>query len=748
MKQRLRRILSPANGRLALVAILALATLGLIAWAGMEAWGRPCQATTGLSLIGTSDCPSLIVEMDPLLVALGFWAIGLLVVRYAEQPSLPNNFFFLIAGALAAGKESAMGNYTGGQLFYLQLIWLIPLTFHFHHSLLARPLGRIGRFVLAGLYGLAAVFSLPLLVWSIRGLEEHGWFLPLRIGVRLSFALSIGLAVLLLFRDYRVRASPATRRRVRLVTFGTLFAFAPFVLLSLVPDTLGAAHLRYELTFPWLLLSPSSYAYSLFRDRFKQADAPLRRVAVYYLLITLLLAIYLAVAAVLNRLVANPADQWPLIGALLGVGLLLLFAPLKEMVARLANWVWYGSEISYARVVGQLAEALALALDRETLRSLLVDDVTRLMRLSRSALLLKEGDGRLALAGMTGFDASDLAALHLPAGGGLATYLKAEAEPVNDAQVHQALAAVPLDPDEQALLSLDGLASWLPLVSGESLQGLLLLGPRPGGDSLSSEEEHILATLAYQGGIAAHNVWLIEQVRAGREELARAHRQLLVAREREQRRLAHELHDGAVQQLLGISYQLVQAQHVAADGNGPALETSRQGILGVVRGLRSLIGELRPAGLEELGLGAALEGYVARLVREGGAEAPAIYLHLDGSRGAGLPEPVAICLFRAAQEALRNALKHAGARRIVVSLQVHTGEATLVIHDDGCGFQVPERLSELARSDRFGLVGIAERVAWAGGRLDIQSQPGQGTELKIWIPYDVKRQTSNVKRKA
>lgn len=404
----------------------------------------------------------------------------LLVIWFAERPGVPNTFFLLIAGVLGAGKLSAMGSYSGGRLFYLQLAWLVPLTFHFHHSLLARPPGRIGRFVLVGLYGLATVLSLPFLAWSMPGLQERGWLFPLRTGIRLSFALSVGLVVLLLFRDYRVRASPAARRCVRLVIFGTLFAFAPLVLLSLLPDTLRATHLRYELTFPWLLLSPLSYAYSLFRNRFKQADAPLSRAAVYYLLITLLLAIYLATAAILNRLAANPADQWPLIGALLGVGLLLLFAPLKGMVGRLTNWVWYGSEISYARVVGRLAEALALALDRDTLRSLLVDDVTRLMRLSRSVLLLKEGDGRLALAGMTGFDAGDLAALRLPAGGGLAACLKRAAEPVSDAQVRRALAAAPLDPDEQALLSLAGVAFWLPLVSGESLQGVLLLGPRHG----------------------------------------------------------------------------------------------------------------------------------------------------------------------------------------------------------------------------------------------------------------------------
>ncbi len=564
------------------------------------------------------------------------------------------------------------------------------------------------------------------------------------MGVRLSLTLSIGLAVLLLLRDYRRRDSPAARRRIRLVAFGTLFAFAPFVLLSLLPGTLGApAYVPYELTFPWLLLSPLSYAYSLFRHRLTGVDAPLNRVAVYYVLTTLLLSVYLAAAGILNRLATNPIGQWPLAGALLGVGLLFIFVPLKQAIGRLMNWIWYGGEISYTQIVGRLAEALALTLNHETLRRLLVDDLISLMRLSWGALLLKEGNSTLTSVGITGLDGSDLAALHLPADGRLATYLEAVAEPVGDAQVRRALAGACLHPDEQALLSQDGVAFWLPLVSGDSLQGLLLVGPRLGDDRLTAEDERILATVAYQGGIAAHNVRLMEQLRARQEELARAHRQLLVGHERTQRRLSHELHDGAVQHLLGISYQLVQARRTAAsDGQGQgemlasALEASRQEILGVVRGLRGIIGELRPAGLEELGLVAALEGYLTRLEREGGPQTPAIHLDLDGSREVGLPEPVAVCLFRVAQEALRNVLKHAGARQVTVSLALCPDEATLSVRDDGYGFRVPDCLSKLARSNHFGLVSMAERVAWAGGRLTVRSQPGAGTEVSARIRYE------------
>jgi two-component system sensor histidine kinase ComP len=747
--------------------LLALASLGLIVWTGLAAW-EPCRAAGGLSpAVGSAACPYLLMDLEPLLVALGFWAVGL-GLWLAGQREPPVEFFLLTAGALAAGELSAMGSYPGGRLFYVGLAWLAPVTFHFHHSLLGRSPGRAGRIVLRGLYGLAAILSAPFVFWTMMALQQRAWFLPLRLGVRLSIALSMALAVLLLFRDYRGRASPAARGRIRLVTFGTVLAFTPLLLLSLLPDTLGApAHVSYEFTFPWLLLSPLSYGYSFFRHRLVQAELALHRAAVYYLLVTLLLSLYLAAAAALNRFAADPAGGWPLAGALLGVGLLLLFAPLRQSMRRLVNWVWYGGEISYTRVVGRLAEALALALERETLRHLLVDELTSLMGLAGSALLLKEGEGELALVGATGFGPEGLALLHLPGDGRLAAYLEAVAEPVAGAQVRRALADVSLHPEERALLSRTEVAFWLPLVSGGALQGLLLIGPRPGGDFFTAEDERILATLAHQAGVAAHNVRLMEEVQAGREELARAHRGLLVGREREQRRLAHELHDSALQQLLGISYQLVESRRVASNGLAPgeklapALEASRQEILGVVGQLRRLIGELRPAGLKELGLSAALEGYAARLERKGGPGAPQIHLDLDGS-GTGLEEAVAICLFRVAQEGLRNALRHAGAGHIYLSLHLPPsfspdaeGEqeegVTLSVCDDGCGFRVPERLSELARSDHFGLVGMAERVGWAGGQLTVNSQPGAGTEVRVWVPYgvkrkNVKRETSDVKR--
>jgi PAS domain S-box-containing protein len=228
----------------------------------------------------------------------------------------------------------------------------------------------------------------------------------------------------------------------------------------------------------------------------------------------------------------------------------------------------------------------------------------------------------------------------------------------------------------------------------------------------------------------------------GEHLLAQAHQQVLIGREQEQRRIARELHDGAVQQLIGISYRLVeirqsfngleQADPQRSEALNSALEATRWQLLTLVSQMRRLISELRPAGLEELGLTATLTSYVEQLQREGGDELPAITLQLADTTP---PAPHALCLFRVAQEALRNAIQHAHARHIWVVLRHATTGVTLRVSDDGRGFHLPPHLSDLMHANHFGLVGMSERVAWVGGQCDIQSRPGSGTAITVYLPF-------------
>jgi signal transduction histidine kinase len=221
-------------------------------------------------------------------------------------------------------------------------------------------------------------------------------------------------------------------------------------------------------------------------------------------------------------------------------------------------------------------------------------------------------------------------------------------------------------------------------------------------------------------------------------ERAEGRRRLAASRELERVRLARELHDGPVQNLLAISYTLA-ANHRAppnkrsrTNGDSP-LEEIRNDILGVVAELRNTIGELRPPGLSEFGLAAALEGYVAELNRRDGEEMPEIIVDLDGV-AEELPDSVAITVFRIAQEGLRNALRHAQAREVRISLSREDDYLRLQICDDGQGFRFPARINDLAERGHFGLIGLVERVDQANGEIEIDSANGRGTTINVSMP--------------
>jgi PAS domain S-box-containing protein len=224
-------------------------------------------------------------------------------------------------------------------------------------------------------------------------------------------------------------------------------------------------------------------------------------------------------------------------------------------------------------------------------------------------------------------------------------------------------------------------------------------------------------------------------------DLAASRRKLAAIAEREQQRLAHTLHDTAIQELLTIKYQLEALQRSRSSRRRrgademalqDALTATRDGVLQVVAHLRTLTGELRPAGLDDLGLALTLEGYVTRLRRETPPDGPRIVLDL-APLPRRLPPVVEHCLFRVAQEALRNALYHAHARQIRVCLRVDEEAVTLSIVDDGRGFVLPAQLSALAQAGHFGLVGMAERAEQVGGELVLQTQPGAGTTVTVRV---------------
>ncbi len=146
--------------------------------------------------------------------------------------------------------------------------------------------------------------------------------------------------------------------------------------------------------------------------------------------------------------------------------------------------------------------------------------------------------------------------------------------------------------------------------------------------------------------------------------------------------------------------------------------------------MRDLAHDLRPPMLDELGLAASLRWYVEREARRAGLE-----FHFAIAPPELRPPPgVETTCFRVAQEAFTNVIRHAQARRVDVELRAACGELELVVRDDGRGFDVGEARRRATRGKSQGLLSMQERVALAGGKLEIDSALGQGTAVRARLP--------------
>ncbi len=225
---------------------------------------------------------------------------------------------------------------------------------------------------------------------------------------------------------------------------------------------------------------------------------------------------------------------------------------------------------------------------------------------------------------------------------------------------------------------------------------------------------------------------LFDQVRASRERLRQLAQQVVFAQEEERHRISHELHDEAGQALTALRINLELAQ-----GDLPAnLTAIRQHLSDCIRLIETtserihlLAQNLRPPGLDAVGLGVTLDGFCLDFARR-------TQLSIDyvGTDVPALPEMVTISLYRFLQEALTNVARHAHAEHVKVVLNVDADAIGLSVEDDGQGFDVQSAQAVSVRPKSIGLIGMQERFGSLGGRVEIVSQPGQGTRLIARIP--------------
>ena len=274
----------------------------------------------------------------------------------------------------------------------------------------------------------------------------------------------------------------------------------------------------------------------------------------------------------------------------------------------------------------------------------------------------------------------------------------------------------------------------VPLISHDEVIGVLHLEstqPQAYTDRDLDMAESVGAQIS--GAIA--NARLYSQLELERERLRRLTMRVVSEEEEERHRVSRELHDEAGQALTALKISLGLVHSDMPEDAGTLRDTLAGAVAmteTTMEKIRLLARGLRPPELDAVGLNDTLEGYCREFAQR---------THLDityaGEVSLELSDAVTICLYRFLQEALTNVARHAEATRVGVSLRQGSNAVTLSVEDDGKGFVNPPIIHSGDKGLGIGLIGMQERFELLGGRVDIQSAPGEGARLVASVPNGI-----------
>lgn len=300
----------------------------------------------------------------------------------------------------------------------------------------------------------------------------------------------------------------------------------------------------------------------------------------------------------------------------------------------------------------------------------------------------------------------------LPRGRGLLGLLIEDPRPLRVDEISRHPRAVGFPPGHPPMRSFLG----VPIEIGGEPWGNLYLTDKKGGLPFDESDEGDAVTLAGWAAVAIGNARSVAAARL---------REAIAAAEHERRQWARELHDETLQGLAFLRFALGSAR------DDP--ERLRKAIPGAldqidleIANLRALISDLRPDSLDAMGVEAALESLGQRMEQRG--EGVRIDVSSPRFGRDRLKPPIEIAIYRVVQEAITNAIRHGGARRIGVSLRRSGGWVDASVRDDGSGFD------PATMRPGFGLQGMRERAELGNGVLEIESEPGKGTEVRLRLP--------------
>lgn len=392
----------------------------------------------------------------------------------------------------------------------------------------------------------------------------------------------------------------------------------------------------------------------------------------------------------------------------------------------------------HAEAMQVIGRALASELDYERITRDVADFAYRLVDAPFVWVAVPEAGGfrRVAIAGSEVPNSSIIGSIHISPGlliHNLLTRAVEEKRPVVVADIED---------DPQLTPWQDEIRRWawrsvvaVPLLSRNRLMGTLAAyAYEP--NFFEANDIAVLMSLASQAATAIYNARLFAELEAQREELHQVSLRLVNAQEEERRRISRELHDELGQALTALKINLDVARRVLSAGQSSKLRHSVQEAstlaIKTLEAARDLSLELHPAMLDDLGLISALRWEIDRYEQRTG-----LTVHFKADLGDLTLRPeVEITIYRIITEALTNTARHAQASEVRVTLHLEDQELVISVEDNGLGFDAKAWFNEPGERESLGLVSMRERANLLDGRLEIISQPGQGTKIETRMPID------------
>ncbi|MBK9121897.1 MAG: GAF domain-containing sensor histidine kinase [Chloroflexi bacterium] len=533
-----------------------------------------------------------------------------------------------------------------------------------------------GRFVPGRLRWMLVVPAVSAGIWLVTGLPE--WDQAERTGIMLTMAVLWTGVIAQIYR-YRTTSSQEARQQTKWLLFGLLLVvivnFVWVIAFQFLPqgedDAAGSRVLFNTLGFLVLMTGPLSIAmaltFGILRYRLWDIDLLINRTLVYALLTVVVVVLYAAVVTVLSQ-VTRGDNTLPAFAAAGAIA--VSFHTIRERIQRAINRLMFGQRDEPQAVLLELSNQLRAAVLPKDLLESSVNTVARTLRVPYVAIATQRGE---AHSMQTAFG-QDRTPKHA-----------------------------------------------FPLIHQNEVVGELVVGQRSPGEPLNRADRAVLEGIAQQLGAVVYAVRLQADLQAARERL-------VLTREEERRRIRRDLHDGLGPALASLPLKIDAAIDLMEQERPTSvrlLDDVKRQSQQLVADVRSVVHDLRPPSLDELGLVEALRAGLAQL----GAQSGGPTFSLDADR---LPDVLSaaaeVATYRIALEAATNALKHANARHCWITLGV-TGanRLAITIEDDGIG--MPATIVP-----NVGLRSMRERAEELGGTFQIEAGGRGGTRIAGTIP--------------